>query len=52
LSENIHSGMADLMLSWRESCVVLAVCCDLGDARRSALTCTSMLSSMLQLTRC
>ena len=26
--------------------------CDLGDARRSALSCTSMLSTMLQLTRC
>jgi hypothetical protein len=25
---------------------------DLGDARRSALCCTSMLSTMLQLTRC
>ena len=45
--------MADLMLSWtRESPVLLAVCCDLGDVMRCALSCTSILSTMLQLTRC
>ena len=32
--------------------MLLAVCCDLGDAMRRALSCTSILSSMLQLTRC
>ena len=32
--------------------MLLAVCCDLGDAMRCALSCTSILSSMLQLTRC
>ena len=31
--------------------MLLAVCCDLGDAMRCALSCTSILSSMLQLTR-
>ena len=44
--------MADLMLSWRESPVLLAVCCDLGDVMRCALSSTSILSTMLQLTRC
>ena len=44
--------MADLMLSWRESPVLLAVCCDLGDVMRCALSCTSILSTILQLTRC
>ena len=44
--------MADLMLSWREAPVLLAVCCDLGDVMRCALSCTSILSTMLQLTRC
>ena len=42
--------MADLMLSWRESPVLLAVCCDLGDVMRCALSCTSILSTILQLT--
>ena len=32
--------------------MLLAVCCDLGDVMRCALSCTSILSTMLQLTRC
>ena len=44
--------MADLMLSWRESSVLRTLCCDLQDVRRCALSCTSILSTMLQLTLC
>jgi hypothetical protein len=44
--------MADLMVMRRESPVLLAGCCDVGDAMRCALSCTSILSTMLQLTRC
>ena len=44
--------MADLMLSWRESSVLRALCCDLRDVRRCALTSMSILSTMLQLTLC
>ena len=32
--------------------MLLAVCCDLGDVMRCALSSTSILSTMLQLTRC
>jgi hypothetical protein len=35
------------MLSWRKSCVLRALRCDLGDVSRCALSCTSMLSTML-----
>ena len=40
------------MLSWTGSPVLLAVCCDMGDVMRCALSCTSIWSNMLQLTLC
>ena len=43
--------MADAELE-TDSSVLLAVCCDLAEVTRSALSCTSILSTMLQLTRC
>ena len=40
------------MLSSRESSVLRALCCDLRDVQRCALSSTSILSTMLQLTLC